>query len=713
MTEPLLTSQEISHYRLLELLGQGAMGEVWLAEDLELPRKVAVKLLPAHLAADRTATERLLREARTAASVDHPGVVTVYEAGVVGQRPYLVMQRVEGETLDQRLERGPLPPGDAIEMGAQIADALAEVHALGIVHRDLKPANIILTPRGPKILDFGIASARDTARLTETTAIAGTPAYMSPEQLRGQVPDNRSDLWSLGVVLYQALTDELPFAGDRFEVVANAILNDTPAAASSKRRVIPAELDFILAKLLRKDPAHRYARAEDLLSDLRSLEGGAASTASAPARPAMPSVAVLYFEVMSGDEDDADLAAGLTEDLIVDLTRVQSLRVAARGEVKPYRERSVPPRTLGRELGVEYVVHGSVRRAGQRARISAQLVRATDGATLWAERFDRTLEDLFEVQAEVSKRIVDALALALKPGEREMLDRVPTKSPEAYRFYLRALDLMDSQRRDSNLRAEELLLEAVRRDPEFAVAHAVLGLTYVTRGLAWWQGLECADQAEQAARKALELEPDLFEAHLVLAMVHRLRGEHELLLKALDRVLALDPDNAQALIWAGWSYLALGKPEQGLGYLEHAIRRHPDNYRSYGFMENSLEMLGRIEERDRYRQLGYEVTLREVERHPDNAHAVSMLAGRAADHAEAERAIQLAQRAIAMTPEDNQIRYNVACVFARLGRLDEALEGLKLATQRVPSYIADWPKYDPDLAALRDHPEFVKMFGHA
>ena len=712
MTEPVLTSQEISHYRLLELLGQGAMGEVWLAEDLELPRKVAVKLLPAHLAADRTATERLLREARTAASVDHPGVVTVYEAGIVGQRPYLVMQRVEGETLDHRLERGPLTPGDAIEMGARIADALAEVHALGIVHRDLKPANIILTSRGPKILDFGIASARDTARLTETTAIAGTPAYMSPEQLRGQVPDNRSDLWSLGVVLYQALTGELPFPGDRFEAVANGILNDTPAPASRQRRGIPAELDFILAKLLRKDPAHRYARAEDLLSDLRSLEGGASVTAPAT-RPAMPSVAVLYFEVMSGDDDDSDLAAGLTEDLIVDLTRVHSLRVAARGEVKPYRERSVPPRTLGRELGVEYVVHGSVRRAGQRARISAQLVRANDGATLWAERFDRTLEDLFEVQAEVSKRIVDALALALKPGEREMLDRVPTKSPEAYRFYLRALDLMDSQRRDSNLRAEELLLEAVRRDPDFAVAHAVLGQVRVTRGLSWWQGLECADQAEQAARRALELEPDLFEAHLVLAMVHRLRGEHEPLLKALDRVLALDPDNAQALIWAGWSYLALGKPEQGLGYLEHSIRRHPDNYRAYGFMENSLEMLGRIEERDRYRQLGYEVTLSEVERHPDNAHAVSMLAGRAADRADADTALQLAQRAIAMAPDDNQIRYNAACAYSRLGRLDEALEALRLATSRVPSYIADWPKYDPDLAALHDHPEFVKMFGHA
>jgi len=195
--------------------------------------------------------------------------------------------------------------------------------------------------------------------------------------------------------------------------------------------------------------------------------------------------------------------------------------------------------------------------------------------------------------------------------------------------------------------------------------------------------------------------------------VHRLRGEHEPLLKALDRVLALDPDNAQALIWAGWSTMSLGRPEQGLRYLEHAVRRHPDNYRAFGFMENCLEMLGRIEERDRYRQLGYEVTLREVERHPDNAHAVSMLASRAVDRGDAESGVQLVLRAIAMAPDDNQLRYNAACTYARLGRLDEALESLKFATSRVPSYIADWPKHDPDLAALRDHPEFVRMFGHA
>ncbi|TMQ53533.1 MAG: hypothetical protein E6K72_08340 [Candidatus Eisenbacteria bacterium] len=437
----------ISHYRLLQPLGRGAMGEVWLAEDTQLPRQVAVKLLPSTLTQDPEAVDRLLREAQAAASVDHPAVVTVYEAGLDAGRPYLVMQRAEGETLEERLARGPLPIADAIDLAVKIADALAEVHALGIVHRDLKPANVILTARGPKVLDFGVASLRGSPRLTATGIAVGTPYAMSPEQMKGLPPDNRSDLWALGVMLYQALTGKRPFEGASFEAVMHAVLNTQPPPPSALGSGIGPDLDFIVMKLLRKDAAHRYARAEELIADLTSCEAcraepGASSRALREA-PRPPRLAVLPFEVMSADSDDAYLAAGLAEDLIVDLTRLGGLTVASRAEVAPYRDRAVPPRTLARELAADYVLLGSVRRAGNRARISTQLVRASDGHALWADRFDRTLEDLFDVQAEVSKRIVEALHLALKPGEREMLDRAPTRSAEAYRFYLRAREIME------------------------------------------------------------------------------------------------------------------------------------------------------------------------------------------------------------------------------------------------------------------------------
>src|SRR5262245_30556506 len=329
------TDRAISHYRLLELLGRGGMGEVWRAEDTQLPRTVAVKLLPAHLATDREAAERLLREARAAASVDHPGVVAVYEAGFFGDRPYLVMQRAEGETLGARLARGPLPPAEAFEIGRALADALAEVHALGIVHRDLKPDNVVLTTRGPKILDFGLASLRDSPNLTVSDAVVGTPRFLSPEQLKGAPYDSRADLWALGVMLYEMLTGTPPFAGHSFEETSFQVLHHAPPPPTQLRPELPAEADYVVMKLLRKEPTKRYARAEDLIGDLESLlapsAGGAREDAEATTQT--PRLAVMPFEVMSASADDSFLASGLAEDLIVDLTRLGGLHVASRAEV--------------------------------------------------------------------------------------------------------------------------------------------------------------------------------------------------------------------------------------------------------------------------------------------------------------------------------------------------------------------------------------------
>ena len=703
----------ISHYRLLEPLGRGAMGEVWLAEDTQLPRQVAVKLLPEALTRDPEAVDRLLREAQAAASVDHPAVVTVYEAGLDAGRPYLVMQRVEGETLEARLERGPLPVGEAIDLAAKIADALAEVHALGIVHRDLKPANVILTARGPKVLDFGVASLRGSPRLTATGIAVGTPYAMSPEQMKGLPPDNRSDLWGLGVMLYQALTGKRPFEGASYEAVMHAVLNSQPPPPSALRAGIGHDLDFMVMKLLRKEAAHRYARAEELIADLGSCEAcrvdpAGSATAQGPPRP--PRLAVLPFEVMSADPDDAFLAGGLAEDLIVDLTRLGGLTVASRAEVAPYRDRAVPPRTLARELSADYVLLGSVRRAGNRARISTQLVRASDGNTLWADRFDRTLEDLFDVQAEVSKRIVEALHLALKPGEREMLDRAPTRSAEAYRFYLRAREIMD-QSREENLRAEALLKQALELDPDFALGLASLGETYVRRPMHWWAGRELADRALPFAERALELEPNLLEALLARAMVHRIRGEAPQLLAVLERIASLDPDHPEAVEWSAWSYMSLGQPERALGMLERQMAVHPERHRSLSWLEQCYDMLGRPEDARRVGQLALEKLIEVVRQRPDDVYPRSLLATRLVQAGEREAGIRQAERTIEMAPHDGRIRYNAACAFARAGMPERAILELKEGIREIPTYLSDWPRRDPDLASLHDHPEFIRMFG--
>ncbi|MGH7740897.1 MAG: protein kinase domain-containing protein [Candidatus Eiseniibacteriota bacterium] len=702
-------NSKISHYRLIEPLGRGAMGEVWLAEDTQLPRKVAVKLLPPHLAEDAEAVDRLLREARAAASVDHPAVVTVYEAGLHDGRPYLVMQRVEGETLAERLKRGALPIGESLELARQISDALAEVHALGIVHRDLKPSNIVLSSRGPKVLDFGVAAIKGSPQLTAAGVALGTPLAMSPEQIKGLPPDNRSDLWAMGCLIYEMLTGRHPFAGPTFEAVANRVLNETPPPPSSLRSEIGSDLDYMVLKLLRKDPAHRYSRAEDLIADLSSC--CALFEAAAPASSGTPRIAVLYFDVLSANPDDAFVAAGLAEDLIVDLARLEGVTVASRADVLPFRERAVPPRTLARELGVDYVVHGSVRRAGERARISAQLVRASDGHTMWAERFDRTLEDLFEVQAEVSRCIVQALQVALKPGEREMLDRVPTRSREAYAHYLNARRLMLQQSKDANFRAGELLTAALALDPDFALAHAALGETYARRALLWWAGLELADQAMACAERALELESGQFEAQLVRAMVFRLRGEHVPLLEVLDRVLKMDPNNAEALDFLGWSYLALGRAADAERAYSRLVAIAPDQYRAYSFLAQAYDMLGRKQDEERMFRITREKIEERLARHPEDVYARSLLATILIRSGEREAGIAQAARSVAAVPDDGRVRYNAACAYARAGETERAIAELQEAIRHVPTYVADWPQHDPDMDSLRDHPEFIRMFG--
>jgi len=421
-----------------------------------------------------------------------------------------------------------------------------------------------------------------------------------------------------------------------------------------------------------------------------------------------PRLAVLPFEVMSPDADDAYLATGLVEDLIVDLTRVDRLRVASRAEVAPYSDRTVPPRTLARELGADYVVLGSVRRAGNRARISAQLVRATDGHMMWAERFDRTLEDLFGVQEEVSKRIVEALQVAVDPAESRMLGRAPAKNTEAYTLYLRGRGLLQ-RTRSENARAERLLKQALELDPEFALAHAALGECYATQGLRWWAGQEIADRALACAERALELEPGLPDAYSVELMVRRLQEDPQQILEAIDRVLAVNPDDGLAREYAGWSYMSLGKPEQALPILESATER----ILAFSFLAGCYQMLDRPEDAERTLRAVRDRLINEVRRDPEAVHERSLLGIVLIQLGESEAGVSQMERALALAPDDSRIRYNAACAYAQSGDSARAMEQLETAVEDLTSYASDWPRRDPDLASLHDLPEFVELFGKA
>jgi TolB-like protein/cytochrome c-type biogenesis protein CcmH/NrfG len=701
----------LSHYRLLERIGQGGMGEVWLAEDTMLPRRVAIKVLAAGMASDHAAVDRLLREARVAASIDHPHIVTVHEAGIHQGRPFLVMQYLEGETLEQRLLRGPLPISEAVELARAIADALAEVHALEIVHRDLKPANVVLTARGPRILDFGISAMRGGPRLTATGEAIGTPLATSPEQYAGRSADQRSDLWALGVILYEALTGTSPFEGDNLAVVAYRVMNQEPEPASIRNPAVTPKLDRVIARLLEKEPARRHARAEDVLAD---LVGADASGVSVPApTPPTPRVAVLYFEVLSPEPDDQFLAAGLTEDLIVDLARVPGLRVSARGEVLPYREQSRPPRTVARELGVEFVVQGSVRRAGARGRISAQLVRASDGHAVWAERFDRTLDDLFEVQAEVSKRIVEALEIRLGPTEREMLDRAPTRNREAYAFYLRGRAHGIELRRDASRRAEQCYRHALALDPEFAHAHSALAECLMRRALAWWAEPAEIEDARAHARRALELDPDLPEAHVALGMVHRVNGNAAGFLEEVRAAHLNDSNHPEIMLWTGRSYMALGRPDDAMRVLERLLRLRPGDYRILSAYADCSDVLGRKDAVASAVERLREVLPEVLERTPDDTYARSMFSIALAQAGEIPHGIVQAERALADGRDDGRVLYNAACTFTYAGHHDRAMELLRDLVRFNPGFPRDWVRRDRDLSPLHARPDFIELFGES
>jgi TolB-like protein/Tfp pilus assembly protein PilF len=545
--------------------------------------------------------------------------------------------------------------------------------------------------------------------LTSPGSIIGTPLTMSPEQVQGRPADNRSDLWALGVILYAALTGREAFAGETPLQVGYEIVVSQPLPPSSFRPEVKPALDQVVLKLLRKDPAQRYARAEDLLADLHACLAELDAAAPAQVKSPVPRVAVLYFEVLGSSPEDAFLAAGLTDDLIVDLTRLGGLHVASREDVRVYRDRAVPPRTLGRELNVDYILLGSVRRAGNRIRVAAQLVRASDGQVFWTDRLDRTLEDLFGLQTEVSHRIVEALQVALRPGEREMLERIPSKSTEAYTFYLKARDLLDNGTGDANRRAEQMLRLAVELDPQFALGHAALGECYAVRALKWWGGPEVIEPALAFARRALELEPDLLDAHLARAIALRVAEDPDAL-DALEQVIRLDPDHAEALTWAAFVYMTLGRPERAAPILERVLERHPRHYRAAGYLLGAYDMLERSDERLRSLQRSIDACVEELRRNPDDALARAFLAIVLVQSGQVDEGIAQAERALRIAPEDGRIRYNVACSFARAGLSDRALEQLREGTRMTPGYFHSWAPRDPDFATLRGNPEFIRMF---
>ncbi len=573
-----------------------------MAEDTILGRKVALKLLPGGAADNDQARRRLLQEAQAAAALDHPHICSIYEIKTVDDCTFIAMQYVEGEDLGARLRRGALPVGEALRLATQVADALSEAHARGIIHRDVKPHNIMVTPRGQaKLLDFGLAQLRRTdasveledstaatqSRLTQPGAVVGTPSYMSPEQLRALELDARTDIFSLAVVLYEMLAGSRPFSGTSAADTMAAILTaPTPPLAASAPGT-PPELDRILAKALAKDREERYQTAADLLVDLRALlrtiDSGITSPPLAVRVSALPitAIAVLPFVDLSAEKDQQYLCDGMAEEVINALTHVPGLRVACRSSAFHFRGRAEDVREIGAQLNVGAVLEASIRRAGSRLRVTPRLNSVQDGFTLWSDRFDGEIRDVFDIQDEISRAIVDALKLHLS-GERMDATRVArrTASLEAYQLYLKGLYHWNRRLPQDIRIGLDYFQKALAEDPGYAPAYSGMAACYIAPA---YYGAAAPGTViplgRAAAEKALQIDEAQAEAHATLGMIGAIHDFEWLASdRSFRRAMSLNPASPTAFMWHGLFNLApRGQFEEALRSGEHAVDLDPLN----------------------------------------------------------------------------------------------------------------------------------------
>jgi eukaryotic-like serine/threonine-protein kinase len=587
-------------YRIVEEAGAGGMGIVYKAEDLKLKRPVALKFLPPHLMDAPELKARFMVEAQAAAALSHPNICTIYEVGESEDRPYLAMEYVEGETLRDRVRKGPLEPVEAIGLVDQVAAGLEEAHGKGILHRDVKSANIMVTPRGrAKVLDFGLAKLRGESFLTKSQTTLGTVAYMSPEQARGERLDRRTDVWSLGVVLYEVLSGRVPFRGDYEPTVIYAILHKEPEPLTALRPDLAPELDHVVGQALAKNRAHRYQTMEELREDLAAVAEGL-KPLRARARPVAIRLAVLPFANLTGDPGQEYLSDGLTQEMITLLGRLhpRNLGVIARTSVMRYKNSDAPVDQIGRELGVEYVLEGSARREGTRIRVAADLIQVRDQTQLWGEVFEREMASILALQNDVAREVAQALALKLLPSEQARLAQARPVNPEAHDAYLRGtFHWTKFTPADLDI-AERYFDLALEKDPSYAPAYAGRASVWVVRNqFGFVSPEEAGPKAKAAALRAIELDESLAAAHEVMATIRGWtdwdwNGAQE----SFRRAIEINPNVASAQASYSHYLSIMGQGEEALEHGRLAVERDPFNPLTHSFNAAALYFQRRYDE---------------------------------------------------------------------------------------------------------------------
>src|SRR5882724_5444834 len=702
-------------YRFEREVGRGGMATVYLAQDLKHRRPVAVKVLHPHLAAN-VGADRFLREIEIAAGLNHPHILTLIDSGSADGLLYYVMPFVEGESLRGRLAReGRLPVGEAVELTRKVAGALAYAHARGVVHRDVKPENVMLHEGEAMVTDFGIAKALSggTESLTQTGMSLGTPAYMSPEQASGEHEiDGRSDIYSLGCLLYEMLAGEPPFPGPTAQAIIVRRFTESVRPVRALRPEVPEEVERALLRALARDPGERFAGAAQFAQALstagtRTPPGGAPTIVTASHRAAR-SIAVLPFADMSPSKDQDYFCEGIAEEIINALAKIDALQVASRSSAFAFKGKNQDIRQVGEQLNVATVMEGSVRKAGNRLRITAQLINVTDGYHLWSERYDRDLEDVFAVQDEIAANIVKALRVVLTDDEKRAIERPRAGNVEAYEYYLRGRQFFHQFREKALQFARRMFSRANELDPDYARAYAGIADCSSQLYKYWDASAANLEQAESASRKALDLAPDLAEAHAARGFALTLGGKHEEANREFETAIRLDPKLYEGYLYYGNGRFAEGNLAEAAKLFEQASAVRTEDYQSRGLAALCYTGLG-LETESR---IAYEKTLRAAERHielnPDDPRAYYLGAIAWSRLGQVEKGLEWGDRALALDPDDAGVLYNVACLNGVAGRAEAALDHLERAVQNGFGH-REWIEHDPDLESLRSQPRYQAL----
>ncbi len=712
-----MIGKTISHYKILEKLGAGGMGVVYKAEDTHLKRTVALKFLPPELTREAAARKRFVHEAQAASALEHPNICTVFEVDESDDgQAFIAMSYCEGETLKQKIEKDSLDFNETIDYILQCAAALQKAHRQGIVHRDIKPANVMITDEGQvKILDFGLAKLAGQSRTTAAHTAVGTIAYMSPEQVRGEGVDHRADIWSLGVMLYEILTSQLPFRGDHEQAIIYSILNEDPIPLTDINSDLPAELMQIIDKMLEKNPHKRYREMSDVVDDLLSLTGGAsppkrfskrAGFVRAPIKPILASIfilavlvivsyfvffqveekpiksiAVLPLENLTGDPGQEYFCDGMTDALISELAQVRTFdRVISRTSIMTYKNQRKPLPVIAKELGVDAVVEGTVSLSGSRVKIDARLIEATEDRHLWAHNFESDLGDVLKLQSEIAQSVVREIRMKLSPEDSLRFAQRKQVEPEAYQYYLQGRYQSAKMTAEAMPKAIGNLEKAINIDSTFALAHAVLADIYIHRsiGIAPMQAREALQLARHWALKAIRFDKYLSEAHSALGYVYFSDWKWEAAEKEFRTAIELNPNSAIAH-QRYFEYLLFVKNfDEAVAEINTALKLDPLSlfartqegwpYWFYGHYEKALQIWEEV-----------------LELEPDfalaqyNAGLAEIMLGHT------EKAIAAFQRALALSPGTVGFESLLAYAWAAAGEKEKAMKTLD-------RFIARWEK---------------------